>query len=96
MKKSIPEGLGAQNGVMKIDNGFSSAVFCVKLKKITRALFFDPQVGAQVGAKLRSKSTSKLMEKPGIILEHLGFDFGWFLGAKMEPKRELKIRRRKT
>ena len=69
-------------------------------RKSSRAPFFDPQVGAQVGAKLRSKSTSKLMifvdTKSEDILEHLGADFGLVLGAKMESKRELKIRSRKT
>ena len=29
-------------------------------------------------------------------MEHLGLDFGWVLGANMDSKRELKIRRGKT
>jgi len=32
------------------------------------------------------------MKKSEDILEQLGLDFGWVLGAKMESKRELKIR----
>ena len=94
MEKSIPEGLGAQDGVMKIHDGFSSAFFCVKFEKIKpRSLFWPPSWGpswSQIAIKIHFEVCQNFDLVPEGILEQLGLDFGRVWGVKGGPKTGLR------
>ena len=100
MKKSIPEGLWAQDGVMKIGPRFSSVEKIVKFEKINpRSLFWPPSWGpswSQVAIKIHFEVGQNFDLVSEGILEQLGLDFGGVWGVKMESQNELKIRSMKT